>query len=96
MSGILDIKKRPAVNGGSNFLPRNGEMRQACAHCHAEMVDGHWFCRLPTNEAPVLLCCPACALRYFDRLRPEANGSNHQLNSCEHGFHFFINGELWN
>jgi hypothetical protein len=84
-----------AGDRNSNLL-RDGETREACANCHAEIVDGHWFCRLPGKEAPTLLCCPSCALRYFDRSHSEANGSGHELNSDEHRFHFFVNGgQLW-
>lgn len=88
-------KAAPDGDGASHLPGRNGEMRQACAHCKAEIVDGHCFCRLPENEAPILLCCPSCALRYFDRSRAKANGSDHELDSYEHRFHFFVNGESW-
>jgi hypothetical protein len=62
-------------------------MRPTCAHCQAEIVDGHWFCRLPAKEAPTLLCCPGCALRHFDRLRPEANGWDEDADFNKHRFH---------
>lgn len=78
-----------------NHLERNGELPRACAHCKAEIVGGHWFCRLPGNEGPILLCCPFCADRYFDRSHPEGHGSDHELNAYEHRLHFLVNGELW-
>ena len=81
-------KAAPAADGNSNLLRRDGEMRQTCANCQAEIADGHWFCRLPGNEAPILLCCPSCAFRYLDRSHPEPNGWDHELNSYEDRFYF--------
>ena len=86
-------KAAPAADGNSNLHRRNGEMRPTCAHCQANIVDGHWFCRLPGNEAPILLCCPSCALQYLDRSRTERNGSDQDWDSYEHRFHFLVNGE---
>ena len=86
-------KAAPAADGNSNLLRRNGEMRQTCAHCQANIVDGQWFCRLPGNEAPILLCCPSCALHYFDQAHVEQNGSDQDWDSYEHRFHFFVKGE---
>ena len=83
----------PAGNGNST-LPRNdGQTRQACAQCRAEIVDGHWFCRLPGDKEPTLLCSPPCALRHFDHTHVERNGSNPEWASYEHRLHFFVNGE---
>ena len=83
----------PVGDGNSILLGRNGEMRQTCAHCQAEIVDSHWFCRLPGNEARTLLCCPSCALRYFERPRADRNGWDQDWDSYERRFHFFVNGE---
>jgi hypothetical protein len=83
----------PAGNGKSNLLGRNGETRQACAHCRAEIVDSEWFCRLPGDKEPTLLCSSSCALRYFDRSHSERNGSDQDWDSHEHRFYFFVNGE---
>lgn len=83
----------PAGDGTSTVPRRNGETRQACARCQAEIVDGHWFCRLPGNEGPTLLCSPSCALQYFKRSPAERNGSEHDWDSHEHRFFFFANGE---
>lgn len=80
-------------DGNSTLLQRNGESRETCVFCKAEIVDSQWFCRLPGKDGAILLCCPSCALRYFDRSRPEANGSEQQLNSYEHRFHLLVNGE---
>lgn len=85
----------PADNGQANLLERNGTTRQTCAHCQAPIVDGQWFCRLAGNEGPTLLCCPSCAVRYFDRARTDRNGSDQDWESYEHGVGFYVNGELW-
>ncbi len=79
--------------GNSSLLRRNGEIRQTCAHCQAEIVDGHWFSRLPGNEGPTLLCSPSCALHYFDRLHIDSNGSDEDWESPEPRFDFLIDEE---
>lgn len=83
----------PDCDGNSNLLRRDGELRQVCAQCRTEIVDGHWFCRLPGSKTPTLLCSPRCALRYFNRAPVERNGSNHDSEPSERRFHFFMNGE---
>ena len=85
----------PADNGQANRPGRNGTMRQTCAQCQAAIVDGDWSCRLPGNEGPTLLCCPSCALRYFDRSHTDKTGSDQDWDSYEGRFHFLVNGELW-
>jgi hypothetical protein len=82
----------PAGDGNSTLPRRNGETRQACAHCQAEIVDGHWFCRLPEEKAPTLLCSPSCALHYFKRSPAERNGSDQDWDSHEHRYFFSANG----
>lgn len=74
-------------------MARNGGMRQTCAHCQAEIVDGHWFCRLPVNEDATFLCSPSCALHFFDRSRGERNRTDQVWETCEQRFHFFVKGE---
>jgi DNA-binding NarL/FixJ family response regulator len=83
----------PAGDGNSTLLRRDGKTRQACAHCRADIVDGHWFCRLPGDREHALLCSPSCALRYFDRSHVGRNGSDQDWGLHEHRFHFFANGE---
>jgi len=83
----------PAGSGNSTLSRNDGETRQTCAHCRAEIVDGHWFCRLSGDKEPALLCSPPCALRYFDHTRVQRDGSNPEWASDEHQFHFFVNGE---
>src|SRR5262249_34936575 len=97
---IIPVKQsahsnEPALAAANNAISfgGNGEMHQTCARCQAEIVDGHWFCRLPGNARPTLLCSPSCALRYFDRTHVERNGSDRNWESDESRFHFFINGE---
>ena len=66
----------PAGARNSGFLRRDGETRQTCANCRAEIVDDHWFCRLPGNEGRVILCSPFCAMLYFERSPAERNGGD--------------------
>jgi hypothetical protein len=68
-------KAAPAAGQNSTAPPRDGKVSQSCVVCGAPIVDEHWFCRLPGDEGPLLLCCPSCALRYLDRPH-EANGRN--------------------
>ena len=78
----------PAGDRNSSPPGRNGEMRPACAQCQAAIVDGQWFCRLPGNEGPLLLCSPSCALRFLDRSPAQKNGWDQDWDSCEHHFTF--------
>jgi hypothetical protein len=82
----------PAGDERSKLLQRDGETRPVCAQCRAEIVDGHWFCRLPGNETPTLLCSPRCAMRYFDRSHPERKGAEQSWETGEERFHFIMNG----
>jgi len=34
----------------SNVLQRNGNARDNCINCHKQIMDGHWFCRLPEGD----------------------------------------------
>ena len=91
----------PAGDGNSTLLRRDGETRQACGHCRAEIVDGHWFCRLPQNgngeahaeSLAILLCTPRCALRHFEALRPRDNDFISDYDQHEYTVHFLVDGE---
>ncbi|MCL4787635.1 MAG: hypothetical protein KJ070_12710 [Verrucomicrobia bacterium] len=85
----------PAADGNSPLPRPEGETRQVCAHCRAEIVDLQWFCRLPGNELPTLPCSSACALRYFDRSHTQSNGWDKLWDAHEHRFNLFVKGELW-
>jgi hypothetical protein len=83
----------PAAERNSTLLRGDGETRPTCAHCRSEIVDGHWFCRLPGDKEPTFLCSPSCALHYFERSPAERKGQDQDGDTCEHLFHFFVNGE---
>jgi hypothetical protein len=71
----------------------NGKARQKCFVCDREIVDGPWFCKIPHEKKPiVVLCCPTCALSYFDSLHPAANGDEQDRATCEQSLHFLVDG----
>jgi len=71
----------------------NGNAQQKCLVCGREIVDGRWFCKIPREEKPtVVLCCPGCALRYFDTLRPKSKGDEQDRATCEQSLHFLADG----
>ena len=83
-----------------NFQPNsattsNTEVSSACFVCQNQIVEGHWFCRLPQKvdgaaapqEAKILLCSPICALRYFGDSQPGGNGFEPNYDGHEHSLH---------
>jgi hypothetical protein len=80
---------------------RRGEARPSCLICQAEIVDNHWFCRLPQNgngngdseNLTILFCSPRCALCHFATLRPGDNGFASDYEQHEPIVHFLIDGE---
>jgi hypothetical protein len=88
------------VTKASRFLatPRLfAEARPSCIVCQAEIVDDHWFCRLPKSgngesnpqNRKILLCSPRCALRHFASLYPPDNGFDSDYEQHQHTFHFW-------
>jgi hypothetical protein len=89
---------RPAIEpqeSSPEEAPRvNGKTRQKCFVCDGEIMDGGWFCKIPREEKPiVVLCCPPCALGYFDSLHPAANGDELDRATCEQSLHFLLDAE---
>jgi hypothetical protein len=69
--------------------------QQKCFVCDKEIVDGRWFCRIPREKKPtVVLCCPRCALGYFDTLHPTTNGDELDRAAYERSVHFLVNREM--
>jgi hypothetical protein len=67
---------------------------QKCLVCDSEMVDDRPFCKIFRKEkSTVTLCCPRCALRYFDSVHPTTNGDQLDRAAYERSVHFFVNGE---
>jgi hypothetical protein len=72
----------------------NGKARQKCFVCGQEIADGPWFCKIPREEKPtVLLCCPRCALRYFDSPHPAAIGEEQDRANYEQSLPFLVDAE---
>lgn len=74
---------------------REAEASASCSICKKEIVDNHWFCRLPGGQGPVLLCSPDCAATHFDRSSGEKNGMSKSLAAEHRPMRFYVNGEIW-
>ena len=81
-----------ASSDKSNSIPRN-TTDETRFICDKEITDGRWFCKIPQKEKPVLLSCPQCALRYFDKVRPATNGDERDRASFEQSLHFLVGQE---
>ena len=100
MNSSLKTNDAPPDRGISDAFQRNGDARPRCIVCQAEIVDDHWFCRLPESgngqsnpeNRKILLCSPRCVLRHFAALRPHDNGFDSDYEQYE-PFHFLVDGE---
>ena len=82
------------TNVEANVRPGAAAAPQKCFVCEREILDDRPFCKMPREKKPtVALCCPGCALRYFDTLRPPANGDELDRAACERSLHFVVDGE---
>jgi hypothetical protein len=82
------------TNPQAGVRPGAAAAQQKCSVCETEIVDDRPFCKIPHKEEPaLLLCCPRCALRYFDTLHPATNGEELDQAAFERSVHFFVNGE---
>lgn len=80
------------ANPQVNVQPGAHAEPQKCSVCEEEIGNRPCFCKIPREEAPtVLLCCPQCALRYFDTLHPTTNRD--ELDRAERSLHFIVDGE---
>jgi hypothetical protein len=88
-----DVAPTIGIPGASR---RRGEARPSCVACQAEIVDDHWFCRVPESgngesnpeNRKALLCSPRCALRHFATLYPHDNGFDSDYEQHQNTFHF--------
>jgi hypothetical protein len=79
------------ANSNNHSSSARNDPQQKCFACDKAIVDGGWFCKIPSEEKqPVLLCSPRCALRYFDSLRPTTNGHEIERAACERSVHFLV------
>jgi hypothetical protein len=68
----------------SSVTKPDNRVSSTCCTCEKPIADGQWFCRLPqkaegmagSQAANILLCSPACALRYFATLETETTRNN--------------------
>jgi hypothetical protein len=67
------------TTGGEVPAQNDGAAELKCFICGK--APGHgWFCRIPRDGKPIVLCSPFCAYRYFDSLTQgnSRNGDGHQ------------------
>jgi len=96
MSSSPETDSAAPPTGIPDASRRRGEARPSCIVCHAEIVDEHWFCRLPESgngesnpeNRKILLCSPRCVLRHFATLCPHENGFDSDYEQHQHTFHF--------
>jgi hypothetical protein len=71
----IHLKPRPVIEqrAGVSLNGTFGE-HQKCHMCDKTIFDQEWFCRLPRGDERILLCCPSCAIRYFDQSNGTMNG----------------------
>ncbi len=82
------------TNLQANARPGADSAPQRCLVCDSEIVEDRPFCKILRKEEPtVTLCCPRCALRYFDSLHPTTNGDELDRAACERSVHFLVDGE---
>jgi hypothetical protein len=67
-----------------------GAVREKCLVCDDPIGD-RCFCKIhPKQGAPILLCCPFCAVRYIESARAPADDREEELRAYEKSTHFFI------
>jgi hypothetical protein len=82
------------ANLQADARPGADAAQRKCAVCAKEIGDGTWFCKISREKAPaVVLCCPRCALRYFDTLQPATNGDELDRVAGDRNMHFLMEGE---
>jgi hypothetical protein len=61
-----------------------------CVVC-GDPIGDHCFCKIHRMEGePILLCCPDCAIQYFDSARVPADRYEQELRAYGKSTHFFI------
>jgi len=94
-AGHLTDRSFQTLPNQSTAPSRNGSVtRQNCLICGKAILDEHWFCRLPCGDERVVLCSPACAMRYFDALPKKNDQAVDDSSGQQQRLHFVVNGEL--
>ena len=66
--GASQTREEHSDNQEPGAVQGDDDAQQICFACGREIVEGRWFCRVPREAKRIVLCCPRCALRYFDTL----------------------------
>ncbi|PYV68335.1 MAG: hypothetical protein DMG96_36700 [Acidobacteria bacterium] len=67
-------REAPSEKQQVGKLQGDDTAQQKCFVCSKEIPAGGWFCRIPRGTKRIVLCCPSCALRYFETSYPKING----------------------
>jgi hypothetical protein len=68
----------------------SGTVGENCLVCGGPIGD-RCFCKIHRKQgAPILLCCPLCAVQYIDSARAPADSREEELRACEKSTHYFI------
>jgi hypothetical protein len=68
----------------------NGAVRQKCPVCN-DAIGERCFCKIHSKEGePIMLCCPSCAIQYFNTSRPPADSLEAELRAYEKNTHLFV------
>lgn len=91
---ISDGKPGSSMNSGdarqSSAAQLNGASRGKCLVC-GDPIGEQCFCKLhPSEGAPVMFCCPSCAIQYLESTRTPADSREAELRGYEKSTHFFI------
>ena len=82
------------MNSTNGHEPRaaqyNRADREKCLVC-GDPIGEQCFCKFhPAEGAPVMFCCPSCAIQYIDSRQAPADGPEKELHTYEKTTHFFV------
>ncbi len=86
-------REAPSEKQQVGKLQGDDTAQQKCFVCSKEIPAGGWFCRIPRGTKRIVLCCPSCALRYFETSYPKINGQDRDFRAYESNLHFLVDGE---
>ena len=87
------IREDPFEKQQVGKLQGDNTAQPKCAVCNRAVPDDRWFCRIPRETKRIVLCCPCCALRYFETSDPKMNGHDRDFRTYERNLHFLMDGE---
>jgi len=80
--------------GRTDAMNDPNDQPKRCHVCGKDVSSG-WFARILAAGNWIVLCSPACAMRYYNSAHPEKDTSAQELTGGEHPLQFLVNGELW-